>query len=192
MEESNLAISAFKPIEINLFHPVHEGIRANFRITRDNSALKYFTPEFALFPEDSDSPLLFARKVSPLVFSLSLERGEWHPSSARWVGRLVSNFSGSELNLYLRLPNRAEEQLACTIVYCNSYLQFAQPRRIALYLPLRPLPSSSPSLAQVWKESPDSVRVLQSRPPRWDGPSRCYKLDFSGRATVSSVKNFIL
>jgi hypothetical protein len=75
LEESNLVIDTFKPIEINLFQPVQDGIRANFRLTRDNSALKYFTPEFALYPEDSDSPLLFAKKVSPLVFSLSLERG---------------------------------------------------------------------------------------------------------------------
>jgi hypothetical protein len=108
------------------------------------------------------------------------------------VGRLVSSFTGSELNLYLRFPNRADEQLVCTIVYGNSYLQITQPRRIALYLAARPLPSSSPSLAQLWKGSPDNVRVLQSRAPRWDGPSRSYKLDFSGRATVSSVKNFIL
>lgn len=62
---------------------------------------------------------------------------------------MVSNLSGSLLNIYFRVRSQEKEEdwLIGTIEYSNNYLQFSQPRRIDFYLFNFSHPSTFPLIA---------------------------------------------
>jgi len=120
------------------------------------------------------------------------------------MGKLVSNLSGSLLNLYIRMfnqiSNKDEEKLICSIEYANSYLEFSKPRFIRVYLDnyygkkFDHSGKSYDSVKEMYEKEEDqsAISVFESRKPAYHKETKTYSLDFYGRADISSIKNFIL
>ncbi|KAJ1914464.1 hypothetical protein IWQ60_008797 [Tieghemiomyces parasiticus] len=93
----------------------------------------------------------------------------------------------------------AQEE-TCAILYDPNILGFKGPRKMTLILPAlsfdgTPLPfqprPNAPSLITSYRNmyNPDLL-VLHNKPPQWNVDTQSYVLNFNGRVTVSSVKNF--
>jgi len=128
-----------------------------------------------------------------------------------FVGKLRSNFSRSEYHLYDDGENpsksssssksysdsKTRQELAC-IFYSEKY-----PREITAMIPgrnsptepaklWRPTKPSDSMLMKYKNKDTDGMLVLKNKAPSWNNEIRGYVLDFYGRVTMKSSKNFQL
>ncbi|KAJ1978678.1 hypothetical protein H4R33_005917 [Dimargaris cristalligena] len=96
---------------------------------------------------------------------------------------------------------RYREEL-CAVLYEPNIMGFKGPRKMAVIIPAlsidgvrRPYrpPQEDTSLVNMYRRCYDpSLLVLYNKSPQWNEESHSYVLNFNGRVTVASVKNFQL
>jgi tubby-related protein 1 len=77
------------------------------------------------------------------------------------------------------------------VLYASNALGFGGPRRLTVLLP--PAGDRTPEAGLVERfrsETPAAVLALHNKTPVWDDASQSYLLNFRGRVTRTSVKNF--
>jgi len=89
-----------------------------------------------------------------------------------------------------------------TVVYESNFLAPKSPRKMHVLLPRiyrnnvaavwRPLKPTDSLLANYRATCTDAMYILENKTPRWNERLRAYVLNFGGRVTLPSVKNFQL
>jgi sulfur carrier protein ThiS len=102
--------------------------------------------------------------------------------SSNLIGKVVSNFMGTEYTIYI-----SNEQVA-VVLYETNILGLKGPRKMTIIL--APTGQSFSNLLQTFKDNPDQVIVLRNKQPVWSEESQSFVLNFEGRVTLASVKNF--
>ena len=188
-------------------------------IQRRKTGLGRLFPTYEIYLKDGDQFLLAARKRKKNKSSnylISLDKEDLARQSGNFFGKLRSNFIGTEFVLYDKGTNpdkldaaqkesalvQARSELG-TILYKQNVLGSRGPRKMKVMVPrvgedqqrkvLRPQ-STSESMLERYKAAKNDadVMILKNKPPKWNDQVGAYVLNFNGRVTRASVKNFQL
>ncbi|CAN1344265.1 Tubby-like F-box protein 2 [Linum perenne] len=161
------------------------------------------------------------RRTTCTDFVISLAPNDFSRSSNNYVGRLRSNFMGTKFTISDRQTlHEVPMQLARwtsrrlhsrrvsprtpalnytigTINYELNVLRTRGPRRMHCVINSIPVSSmeeggSAPTMTSLPETADGEPLVLKNRAPRWHEQLQCWCLNFRGRVTVASVKNFQL
>lgn len=171
-------------------------------------------PEYCLYLKDGDRFLLTAKKRAKNKTSnylISMQRGDLNRNSNNYLGKLRANFMGTEFLVYddgekpadlkkSKSDKAARQELAC-VVY-NSNLMNSGPRKMRVCAPRvrddgtrtiwRPKTKHDEMITKCKEQDHTNLHYLINKPPRWNEEVGAYVLNFNGRVTQASVKNFQL
>jgi len=199
--------------------PGPQGAMVQCYIQRRKNGLARLFPTYEIYLKDGDQFLLAARKRKKNKSSnylISLDKDDLARQSGNFFGKLRSNFIGTEFVLYDKGTNpeklddaqkdssliQARQELG-TVLYKQNVLGSRGPRKMKVMVPridaegqrrvLKPTSTQESMLERykVLKDDPD-VMVLKNKPPKWNDQVGAYVLNFNGRVTRASVKNFQL
>jgi len=202
-----------------LMRPGPQGAMVQCYIQRRKSGLARLYPTYEVYLKDGEQFLLAARrrkKQKQSNYKVSLDREDLSRHSSNFYGKLKSNFMGTEFNMYDSGLNpekltpeqrdgsgsQVRQELA-TVLYKQNVLGSRGPRKMKVIVPnvdeqgnravLRPTTLEDTMLERykAGKES-DNVQVLKNKQPKWNDQVGAYVLNFNGRVTRASVKNFQL
>ena len=174
---------------------------------------------YEIYLKEGDQFLLAARKRKKNKSSnylISLDKDDLARQSGNFFGKLRSNFIGTEFVLYDNGTNpeklddaqkdssliQARQELG-TVLYKQNVLGSRGPRKMKVMVPavneagqrkvLKPM-SDEETMLERYKaaENDEDVRILKNKPPKWNDQVGAYVLNFNGRVTRASVKNFQL
>lgn len=183
-------------------------------IRRNRSGTHKLFPIYSLYLKDEDV-FLFCSKKRPnnktSNYLISKVEGELNRESDSYMGKLRSNFMGTEFQVFDNgaNPSAAEggrdvRRELGAVMYAPNVLGSRGPRKMQVAIPA----VDENNQIVTWRQthnSPDG-EILQrmkdrnfrdliyliNKPPRWNEQVGAYVLNFSGRVTMASVKNFQL
>ena len=199
--------------------PAPEGTTIKCRIERDKRGVdKHMFPTYNLYYESTEQSktfLLAARKRKKSRSSnylLSIDRNDLARDGEGFIAKVRSNFIGTSFTIFDcgQNPNKSRalpdgsnirEELAA-VHYEKNVLGFKGPRKMTVVLPamnrehkrIRVKPrKDSETLLERWKEKQmTDLLELHNKQPVWSEETQAYVLNFHGRVTQASVKNFQL
>ena len=202
-----------------LLRPGPQGAMVQCYIQRRKSGLARLYPTYEVYLKDGEQFLLAARrrkKQKQSNYKVSLDREDLSRHSSNYFGKLKSNFMGTEFNLYdhgINPEKLSKEQRdgsgsqvraeLSTVLYKQNVLGSRGPRKMKVIVPnvdehgnrvtLKPVNMEDTMLERykAGKEC-DDVQVLKNKQPKWNDQVGAYVLNFNGRVTRASVKNFQL
>lgn len=187
-------------------------------IERNKNGAKKMFPEYNLFMKEGDRFLLSSKKRAKNRTSnyiVSMQQHDLNRDSPSFLGKLRSNFLGTEFTIYDKgvnpknsdpdalqsAPGLVRQELA-VVQYASNVLGSRGPRKMKVAVPH----VSDEGVRQAWRPSRQSEQMLTrfkdrdltglikltNKPPRWNESVGAYVLNFNGRVTMASVKNFQL
>lgn len=182
-------------------------------IERNRSGKNRLYPEYCLYLKQGDKFILTAKKRPKNKTSnylISMQRGDLSRTSSNYMGKLRSNFLGTEFVVYDDGENtdqgnidigQARSELAGILFQAN-ILGSRGPRKLRVCVPrvkdngkrisLKAQGKDSEIIAKCKMEDHTQLTYLINKPPRWNDDVSAYVLNFNGRVTMASVKNFQL
>ncbi|KAF0985009.1 hypothetical protein FDP41_000048 [Naegleria fowleri] len=179
-------------------------------ILRDTSKMNKMFPRYFMYAERGSTFLLSAKKRKgnkSSNYCVSLSKEDISRSSDSFIGKLRSNFLGTEFQLYdngekaskLKPGTHLRNHLA-SIVYETNLFGSKGPRKFTVVIPdaneeneLYQFPDNGTSLITKFKTGDwHHLKVLKNKFPVWNERLKAYVLNFNGRVTMASVKNFQL
>lgn len=202
-----------------LMRPGPAGAMVQCYIQRRKTGLGRLFPTYEIYLKEGDQFLLAARKRKKNKSSnylISLDKEDLARQSGNFFGKLRSNFIGTEFVLYDKGTNpeklegtakesalvNARQELG-TVLYKQNVLGSRGPRKMKVMVPrvdetgrrkeLKPQ-STAESMLERYKAAKNDadVMILKNKPPKWNDQVGAYVLNFNGRVTRASVKNFQL
>eukprot|EP01113_Clastostelium_recurvatum_P041545 TRINITY_DN6617_c0_g1_i1.p1 TRINITY_DN6617_c0_g1~~TRINITY_DN6617_c0_g1_i1.p1 ORF type:complete len:449 (-),score=86.48 TRINITY_DN6617_c0_g1_i1:30-1376(-) len=203
-----------------VIRPPPKGGMVQCRIVREKSGLDRLYPHYSLFLEESNTFLMAARKRKKSKSSnylMSLARGASSRDSTSFIGKVRSNFVGTEFIVYddgdapdpsteepgepTSSTNTIRQELA-SVIYSSNILGFKGPRKMTVLIPAL----KDDSTRVVWRPTTPAATlterhkagnlsgmvVLQNKAPVWNEQTQSYVLNFHNRVRQASVKNFQL
>ncbi|KAL3666772.1 hypothetical protein V7S43_008393 [Phytophthora oleae] len=188
-------------------------------IERNKSGANKMFPEYCLYMKEGDRFLLTAKKRPKNRTSnylVSLQRGDLlRRGSDNYVGKLRANFLGTEFTIYDNgcSPKDADQQTITSnpagirqelgiAMYAANVLGHRGPRKMKVCVPRvrddgtrvvwRPLTKDDEMVNKCKEQDHTNLTYLINKPPRWNDQVCAYVLNFNGRVTMASVKNFQL
>eukprot|EP00727_Mastigamoeba_balamuthi_P008536 m51a1_g4304 putative tubby protein homolog isoform x3 (665) ;mRNA; f:20121-22687 len=190
--------------------PGPKGTFLQCKIQRMNKGMDRIYPTYFLYIEETNQFLLAARKRKRSTSSnylISTNQADLARKSESFVGKVRSNFMGSEFLVYDNGANpkktdetsKRRKELAA-IFYGTNMLGLSGPRKMTILVPARgdtgeclenqPGPADK-SMADRFKAGETTTIVgLHNKSPVWDEESQTYTLNFHQRVKLPSVKNF--
>ncbi|CAG0882305.1 unnamed protein product [Cyprideis torosa] len=195
--------------------PAPENLLIKCRITRDKRGMdRGLFPTYFLHLEREDGKkicLLAGRKRKKSTTSnylISTDPTDLSRGGDAYMGKLRSNLLGTHFVLYDGgrspvKPGTAPEHLRhdlAAVIYEPNVLGFKGPRKMVVVIPgmtadqkrveIRPLTESDGIVERFKQCRMDSIIALQNKKPQWNEDTQSYVLNFNGRVTQASVKNF--
>ncbi|KAG6968699.1 hypothetical protein JG687_00003625 [Phytophthora cactorum] len=188
-------------------------------IERNKSGANKMFPEYCLYMKEGDRFLLTAKKRPKNRTSnylVSLQRGDLlRRGSDNYVGKLRANFLGTEFTIYDNgsNPKDVDQQTITSnpagirqelgiAMYAANVLGHRGPRKMKVCVPRvredgtrvvwRPLTKEDEMVNKCKEQDHTNLTYLINKPPRWNDQVCAYVLNFNGRVTMASVKNFQL
>lgn len=200
--------------------PAPEGVTIKCRVTRDQKGMeRSLYPTYFLHMERGDSGkkifLLAARKRKRSRNSnylVSIDPTDLSRGGENYVGKVRSNFVGTSFTIYddganpLKRKARSSvsqirEELAA-VHYDTNVLGFKGPRKMTVIIPamthqhkripVTPLTESETLLERWRNDHMTDLLEVHNKQPVWSEDTQAYVLNFHGRVTQASVKNFQL
>lgn len=114
-------------------------------------------------------------------------------SRGNCIAKLKSNVLGTQFTA-IRMISNGQRQEVASIIYETNVLGFKGPRKMTALIPkydqINTL--SNLSIFEEWKRNNKSIVQLKNKTPIWNDETQSYVLNFHGRVTQASVKNFQL
>lgn len=202
-----------------LMRPGPQGAMVQCYIQRRKSGLARLYPTYEVYLKDGEQFLLAARrrkKQKQSNYKVSLDKDDLSRNSSNYFGKLKSNFMGTEFQMYDAgiNPDKLTEaqrdgsktqvrQELATVLYKQNVLGSRGPRKMKVMVPnvdengkrveLRPINMEDTMLERYKAAKHDEdVQILKNKQPKWNDQVGAYVLNFNGRVTRASVKNFQL
>ncbi|CAG8515838.1 2967_t:CDS:2 [Funneliformis caledonium] len=203
-----------------VLNPVPQGQKVLCKITRSKDGFGKLYPQYELSIEDTSENgeetkifLLAARKRKKSKSShyvITTDRLSANVSSDNIVGKVRSNFLGTAFAIYSngRNPFKREPESTAlpireelgAVVYDPNILGFKGPRKMTVLLigmtkhgarpVFRPETDAETLIGKFKNGEHRDILVLHNKSPQWNEETQSYVLNFSGRVTLASVKNF--
>uniref|UniRef100_UPI00398F612F tubby protein n=1 Tax=Pristiophorus japonicus TaxID=55135 RepID=UPI00398F612F len=197
--------------------PAPQGITIKCRITRDKKGMdRGMYPTYYLHLERDDGKKVFLlagrkrKKSKTSNYLISIDPTDLSRGGESFVGKLRSNLMGTKFTVYDNgvNPEKGSSSLdACNlrqelaaICYETNVLGFKGPRKMSVIIPgmnmdhervfIRPRNEHETLLARWQNKNTESIIELHNKTPVWNDDTQSYVLNFHGRVTQASVKNF--
>ncbi|XP_053529043.1 tubby protein homolog isoform X6 [Artibeus jamaicensis] len=197
--------------------PAPQGITIKCRITRDKKGMDrgmYPTYFLHLDREDGKKVFLLAgrkrKKSKTSNYLISVDPTDLSRGGDSYVGKLRSNLMGTKFTVYdngvnpQKAPSPLESgtfrQELAAVCYETNVLGFKGPRKMSVIVPgmnmvhervcIRPRNEHETLLARWQNKHTETIIELQNKTPVWNDDTQSYVLNFHGRVTQASVKNF--
>lgn len=203
-------------VEKFVFQPATQKVLYKCRITRDRKGMdRGLYPTYFLHLEKDYGKkvfLLAARKRKKSATSnylISTDPTDLSRGAESYVGKLRSNLIGTQFTVYDngKSPRRfsigdgtTPRQELAAVLYDTNVLGFKGPRKMTVIIPGMTLnhervtiypQDDSEGLIECWKaKNMDNLIELHNKTPVWNDDTQSYVLNFHGRVTQASVKNF--
>ena len=195
-----------------VLQPAPQGQVMKCRITRDKKGIdRGVYPTYYLHLEREDGKKIFLlagrkrKKSYPSNYLISTDPTDLSRGGEAYVGKLRSNVLGTHFTLFDHGCNpkenyeNARRELVGT-VYETNVLGFKGPRKMTIIIPgmnldhervdIKPR-SDNDGLINRWKrKNMENILELHNKTPVWNDETQSYVLNFHGRVTQASVKNF--
>lgn len=184
-------------------------------IERDKSSMaNKLYPLYCLYMVDGDRFLLGSKKRTNNKTSnylLSMDKRDLNRESPSFMGKVRANFVGTEFTIYddgaspdpkaTTAPTTIRQELGI-INYASNVLGSRGPRKMKVAVPkvlpdgrsivFQPDNEEDSMLAKFRAGYIQDMALLINKPPKWNDQVGAYVLNFYGRVTMASVKNFQL
>uniref|UniRef100_A0A1B6CV84 Tubby-like protein n=1 Tax=Clastoptera arizonana TaxID=38151 RepID=A0A1B6CV84_9HEMI len=199
-----------------VLQPAPQRVHFKCRITRDRKGMdRGLYPTYFLHLERDYGKKIFLlagrkrKKSTTSNYLITTDPTDLSRGGEAYVGKLRSNLLGTHFTVYDngRSPrvsagkdeSKPRQELAA-IVYETNVLGFKGPRKMTVIIPgmtqdhqrLQIIPvEDTESLLECWKsKNMDNLIELHNKTPAWNDDTQSYVLNFHGRVTQASVKNF--
>ncbi|XP_054578313.1 LOW QUALITY PROTEIN: tubby-related protein 1 [Eptesicus fuscus] len=198
-----------------VLRPAPQGRTVRCRLTRDKRGMdRGLYPSYFLHLDSEKKVFLLAgrkRKRSKTAnYLMSSDPTNLSRGGENFVGKLRSNLLGNRFTVFDngQNPHRGgggaevgslRQELAA-VIYETNVLGFRGPRRMTVIIPgmnsdnervpIRPRNASDGLLVRWQNKTLESLIELHNKPPFWNEATGSYTLNFQGRVTQASVKNF--
>ncbi|EDL22574.1 tubby like protein 1, isoform CRA_a, partial [Mus musculus] len=207
------------PVEVGeprefVLQPAPQGRAVRCRLTRDKKGMdRGMYPSYFLHLDTEKKVFLLAgrkRKRSKTAnYLISSDPTNLSRGGENFIGKLRSNLLGNRFTVFDNGQNPQRggggdvgslRQELAAVVYETNVLGFRGPRRMTVIIPgmnsdnervpIRPRNASDGLLVRWQNKTLESLIELHNKPPIWNEDSGSYTLNFQGRVTQASVKNF--
>ncbi|XP_037916647.1 protein king tubby isoform X3 [Hermetia illucens] len=200
-------------IENFVMQPAQQGLLYKCRITRDRKGMdRGLFPIYYLHLERDYGKKIFLlggrkrKKSKTSNYIISCDPTDLSRQADGFVGKLRSNVLGTSFTVYDNGDkDKAENPRLdlAAVIYDTNILGFKGPRNMTVILPGMTendervkISSAGPrqqGLLESWKSKNfDNIVELHNKTPVWNDDTQSYVLNFHGRVTQASVKNFQL
>ncbi|XP_074531859.1 tubby-related protein 3-like isoform X1 [Halichoeres trimaculatus] len=203
----------FDDLEKFVMQPAPQGTTIKCRVTRDQRGMdKSLYPLYYLHLDNEKKTFLLAgrkrKKSATSNYLISIDATDLSRGGENFVGKLRSNLMGTKftvfdnaLNPERALPDlsNARQELA-GIIYETNVLGMKGPRRMTIVIPgmnkdnervpLRPRNECDGLLLRYQNRRMDNLIELRNKTPVWNEETASHVLNFNGRVTQASIKNF--
>ncbi|RXG69316.1 Tubby protein-like, partial [Armadillidium vulgare] len=206
-------------IEKLVVEPATQGSLVKCRISRDRKGMdRGLFPTYFLHVEREDGKKVFLlagrkrKKSTTSNYLISADPTDLSRGGDSFCGKLRSNLLGTQFTVFDNSDGHKKgekptcKQEVVAIIYVmllfqeTNLLGFKGPRKMTVLLPgmtaehtrvpFKP-ESEHDSLIERWKtRNMDKIIELQNKTPVWNEDTQSYVLNFHGRVTQASVKNF--
>ncbi|XP_022056335.2 LOW QUALITY PROTEIN: tubby-related protein 1 [Acanthochromis polyacanthus] len=203
----------FDNLEKFVMEPAPQGVTVKCRVTRDQRGMdKSLYPLYYLHLDNEKKTFLLAgrkrKKSTTSNYLISIDATDLSRGGENFVGKLRSNLMGTKftvfdnaLNPERALPDmsNARQELA-GIIYETNVLGMKGPRRMTVVIPgmdknndrvpLRPRSDCDGLLIRHQNRRMENLIELHNKTPVWNEETASHVLNFNGRVTQASIKNF--
>uniref|UniRef100_A0A0R3RTB7 Tub domain-containing protein n=1 Tax=Elaeophora elaphi TaxID=1147741 RepID=A0A0R3RTB7_9BILA len=204
-------------LEIFVSSPARRNITYKCRITRDKKGVdRGIYPTYYLHLEKDEERRIFLlaarkrKKSATANYLISIDPTDLKRYGNSFVGKVRSNALGTQFTLYDNGENPKKSwvigdsvrQELAAVIYDTNVLGFKGPRKMTVLIPgicdaenyrrqeIRPLLEQE-SILEKWKNrKADDLIAMYNKSPVWNEDTQSYVLNFHGRVTQPSVKNF--
>uniref|UniRef100_A0A8C2ITG8 Tubby C-terminal domain-containing protein n=1 Tax=Cyprinus carpio TaxID=7962 RepID=A0A8C2ITG8_CYPCA len=203
----------FDDLEEFVLQPAPQGTTIKCKVTRDKRGMdRGFYPTYYLHLDNDKKVFLLAgrkrKKSATSNYLISIDATDLSRGGENFIGKLRSNLMGTKFTVFdnglnpdraLRDMSNARQELAA-IIYETNVLGFKGPRKMTVIIPgmdddnervpIRPRTDNDSILMRYQNRQMDNLIELHNKTPVWNDDTASYVLNFSGRVTQASVKNF--
>uniref|UniRef100_A0A671L9X6 Tubby C-terminal domain-containing protein n=1 Tax=Sinocyclocheilus anshuiensis TaxID=1608454 RepID=A0A671L9X6_9TELE len=203
----------FDDLEEFVLQPAPQGTTIKCKVTRDKRGMdRGFYPTYYLHLDNDKKVFLLAgrkrKKSATSNYLISIDATDLSRGGENFIGKLRSNLMGTKFTVFdnglnpdraLRDMSNARQELAA-IIYETNVLGFKGPRKMTVIIPgmdddnervpIRPRTDNDNILVRYQNRQMDNLIELHNKTPVWNDDKASYVLNFSGRVTQASVKNF--
>ncbi|XP_045927690.1 tubby-related protein 3 isoform X2 [Micropterus dolomieu] len=205
-------------LEEFVFRPAPRGVTVKCRITRDKKGMdRGLYPTYFMHMEREDGKRVFLlagrkrKKSKTSNYLISVDATDLSREGESFIGKLRSNLMGTKFTVYdngtnpcknpgaLLEESNTRQELAA-ICYETNVLGFKGPRKMTVIIPgmnmnfervpVRPQNEQESLLSRWQNHTLDNLIELHNKAPVWNDDTQSYVLNFHGRVTQASVKNF--
>uniref|UniRef100_A0A3P8VBX8 Tubby-like protein n=1 Tax=Cynoglossus semilaevis TaxID=244447 RepID=A0A3P8VBX8_CYNSE len=205
-------------LEEFVLRPAPRGITIKCRISRDKKGMdRGLYPTYFMHMEREDGKKVFLlagrkrKKSKTSNYLISVDATDLSREGDSFIGKLRSNLMGTKFTVYdngsnpcknpgaLLEESNTRQELAA-ICYETNVLGFKGPRKMTVIIPgmsmnfervpVRPQSEQESLLSRWQNHSLDNLIELHNKAPVWNDDTQSYVLNFHGRVTQASVKNF--
>ncbi|XP_041350577.1 tubby-related protein 3-like isoform X2 [Gigantopelta aegis] len=192
--------------------PAPQGVTVKCRITRDKKGVdRGIFPTYYLHMEKDDGKKTFLlagrkrKKSATSNYLISTDPTDLSRGGESFVGKLRSNLLGTQFTLFDNGENPKKSvdgarREMVAVAYETNVLGFRGPRKMTVIIPgmnldhdrvdIKPR-GDHDGLIERWKrKNMENLLELHNKTPVWNDETQSYVLNFHGRVTQASVKNF--
>ncbi|KAM7169411.1 tubby-related protein 1 [Macrochelys suwanniensis] len=200
-------------LEDFVLRPAPQGVTIKCRVTRDKKGMdRGLYPTYYLHLDNEKKVFLLAgrkrKKSKTSNYLISIDPTDLSRGGENFIGKLRSNLMGTKFTVFDNgvNPDRANadwsnvRQELSAVVYETNVLGFKGPRKMTVIIPgmnsdnervpIRPRNDNDGLLTRWQNKNMDNLIELHNKAPVWNDETQSYVLNFHGRVTHASVKNF--
>ncbi|KAM3934448.1 tubby-related protein 1 isoform 3-T3 [Leptodactylus fuscus] len=200
-------------LEEFVLRPAPHGVTIKCKVTRDKKGMdRGWYPTYYVHLDNDKKVFLLAgrkrKKSKTSNYLISIDATDLSRGGENFIGKLRSNLMGTKFTVFDNGANpekansdwsNVRQELAA-VVYETNVLGFKGPRRMTVLIPgmnedcervpIRPR-NDNDGLLQRWQnKNMENVIALHNKSPVWNDETQSYVLNFHGRVTHPSIKNF--
>uniref|UniRef100_A0A671YSY8 TUB like protein 1b n=2 Tax=Sparus aurata TaxID=8175 RepID=A0A671YSY8_SPAAU len=203
----------FDDLEKFVMQPAPQGVTVKCRVTRDQRGMdKSLYPTYYLHLDNEKKTFLLAgrkrKKSTTSNYLISIDATDLSRGGENFVGKLRSNLMGTKFTVFDNAlnPDRALPDLSnarqelAGIIYETNVLGMKGPRRMTVIIPgmskdnervpFRPKNDCDGLLIRHQSRRTENMIELHNKTPVWNDETSSHVLNFNGRVTQASIKNF--
>uniref|UniRef100_A0A8C9R2E0 TUB like protein 1b n=1 Tax=Scleropages formosus TaxID=113540 RepID=A0A8C9R2E0_SCLFO len=212
-ERAPSPVIEFDSLEKFVMQPAEQGITVKCRVTRDKRGVdRGLYPTYYLHLDNEKKVFLLAgrkrKKSTTSNYLISIDPTDLSRGGENYVGKLRSNLMGTKFTVFDNAlhPDRALPDLSnarqelAAIIYETNVLGMKGPRRMTVIIPgmnkdcervpIQPRNDNDGLLIRYQNRKMENLIELHNKTPVWNEETASHVLNFAGRVTQASIKNF--